>query len=280
MACGDLILSSVLDCANPLQGGVGGNSRAVLIQKSDIDSVTYSNDGGIASITLKAGKSAYSIDGIKQSLKPKYEKTNTDAGQTVYIHTADFFYFEYTQSAKNNIQRMGNGRYVCIFQNAKQDESAFEVLGLDVGLEVTEMMRAPQENGGAVKIILASPEGEFESKLPPTFYATSFSTTLGLIDGLLYLPTITSFTPTAATAAGGTAITVTGTNFYGNGVGSAVTKVQWVNTVTGALVNQTFTVASNTSISMSTVAMAAGAYKLRVTSTKGVAESTTILIVT
>lgn len=279
MSCGDLLISSVLDCDNPLQGGVGGNSRLVLIQKSDISAVTYDANGNISGITLLAGKSAYSIDGVKQSLKPKYEKTTTSAGQTVYRHTADFFYFDYSQASKKNMERLGNGRYVAIFQNAKGDEHAFEVLGIDVGLEVTELMRAPQENGGAVKIVLATPENEFEAKLPPTYFDTDFATSLTEINTLLYLPTIASFTPTSATTAGGANITVTGTNFYGNTSGSVVTKVQWINTATGAVVNQTFTVASNTSITCATPAMSAGAYRLRVTTTKGVAESATILVV-
>jgi hypothetical protein len=229
---------------------------------------------------LASGTTAYSFDGIKQSLKPRYEMVASPSGQSVYRHQADFFYFDYSQTHKNNIQRMGAGRYVALFQNAKDDTNAFEVLGLDVGLEMTAALRAPQENGGAFSITLASPENEFETKLPATFLSTDFAGSLTAIDTLLALPTITTFSPAAASAAGGTAITITGTNFYGGGVNSAVTAVDYVNNSTGAVVSQAaFTVASTTSITLTSVAMTAGNYKVRVTTTKGVATSNLNLIV-
>ena len=280
MACGDLITSSVLDCSNTIQGGVGDESRLTLILKKDISAYTTDTLGRVTAITLLAGKTAYSIDGIKQSLKPRYEMVQSPSGQSVYRHQADFFYFDYSQTHKNNIQAMGNGRYVAIFSNAKADSNAFEVLGLDVGLEMTAAFRAPQENGGAFSITLSSPEGEFETKLPATFLSTDYATSLAAINTLLALPTVSNVSPTAASAAGGTSLTFTGTNFFGGGSNSAVTGVAYVNQSTGAVVTQSsFTVASTTSITCTSVAMTAGVYKVRVTTTKGVALSVINLIV-
>jgi hypothetical protein len=261
---------------------VGWSSRAILINKDHISAIAYDGSGRVTSITVAAGKSYFFVDGIKQSLKPKYAKADTPAGNAAYKHTAEFFYFAYDQVSKNNMMRMANGKWVVIFQNAKQDDTAFEVLGLDAGLEVKEMVRAPQENGGAVKITLETAEEEFESKLPPTFYdGTSFASTKSVLELALNLPTITSFTPTSATAAGGTAITVTGTKFYAGTGSASVLKVEWINNATGAVVNQTtFTNSADVTITCSTVAMVAGNYRLRVTTTRGQAESTTNLIVT
>jgi hypothetical protein len=281
MACGDLIRSSVLDCENILQGGVGGDSRLILILKSHISSVTKDGFGKVTAITLVAGASAFSVDGIKQSLKPKFERQAAPTGQTLYKHTADFFYFEYSQLAKNNIARMGNGRYVAIYQNAKQDEDAFEVLGLDAGIEMSELLRAPQENGGAVKIVLTSAENEFESKPPPTMLVTDYPGTVSYLATLLALPTLTDVSPLAAAAAGGTALTLTGTNFYGGGTNDAVVKVEYVNNTTKAIVEETgFVTASNLSITIAaSVAMAAGSYQVRVTTIKGQVQGTQNLIV-
>lgn len=281
MACGDLYKSSVLDCNNILQGGIGGDSRLVLILKKDIDSYTSNGFDEVTAITLAASKSAYSFDGIMQSLKPKFEIAKSASGQTVYKHVSEFLYFEYDQQAKNNLRQMGNGRYVAIYENAKQDANAFEILGLDSGLVVTEGGRAPQENGGAIRIVLASPENEFEAKPPRTLGAATYTAARAIVDGLLALPTITTLAPTAATSAGGTALTLTGTNFYGGGVNSAVTKIEYVNNTTGAIVTQvTYTVVSTTSITMNSVAMVAGSYKVRVTTLKGAAEAPQNLIVT
>jgi hypothetical protein len=280
MACGDLIKSLVLDCENIMQPGVGGSSRVILIQKSDLSAYTVDGEGKVTALTLVSNKAAYSIDGVRQSAKPKFERVASPAGASLYKHQVELFYFGYSQVDKNNVTRLANGRYIVIYENAKQDANAWEILGLDAGLEVTEMMRAPQENGAAIRIVLASAENEFEAKPPRTFLSTDYAASKTALEALLYLPTITTFSPTAAAAAGGTAITITGTNYFGGGPNNAVTKVEWVNRVTGAVVNQsTFTVASNTSITLSTVAMAAGTYGCRVTTTKGVVTSDLNLIV-
>lgn len=283
MACGDLIQSSVLDCSNILQGGVGDSSRLILVLKEDISSYTFDSNGVITAITLVSGKSAFSFDGIKQSLKPKFERQASPSGQSVYKHTVEFFYFEYTQIAKNNLARMANGRYVAIYANAKQDVNSYEVLGTDVGLEMTECMRAPQENGGAIKVTLASPENEFESRPPRTIFTTDYNATKTLLEGYLFLPTIgaTGLSVTSAVVAGGTALTITGTNFFGGGVNQAVTSVDLVNQATGAVVNKSaFTVTATTVVMTGgTPAAAAGVYKVRITTTKGVALSSQNLIV-
>jgi hypothetical protein len=169
------------------------------------------------------------------------------------------------------LTRQGQGRYIAAFINAKQNQNAIEIMGVDVGLEIIEMERAPGENGGAFRLKLSTPEAEPEAKMPRTFYdGTSYSSSLGLILALAKLPTITTLSVTAAAAAGGTAVTVTGTNFWGGGVNSAVLRVEWINQATGASVNQvTYTVASDTSITLNTPAMAAGLYKLKITTLRG-----------
>lgn len=281
VGCGDLITSSVLDCDNILQGGVGDNSRLILIPKSSIASYTKSGIGLVSAITLAANKSGYSIDGVNQSLKPKFELVNADSGQPLYKHIAEFFYFNYSQLHKNNMKRLANGRYVAIYSNAKADADAYEILGLDSGLKVNVMTRAPQESGGAVKFTLESPENEFEASPPATFDAGGFVASKTALEALLFLPTLTTVAPLAAAAAGGTALTLTGTNFFGGGTNSAVLAVAYVNNATGAVVNQTtFTVASTTSITMTSVAMPAGSYKVRVTTIKGVAiqESSNLIV--
>lgn len=286
MACGDLFQSELTSCENPIQGGVGDGSRLTLILKEDVSAITFDVSGKITAITLVAGKSAYSFDGIKQSLKPKYERVASPSGQSVYRHTSTFIVYSYTQESKNNLQRLANGRYMAIFANAKQDLNAFEVLGVDVGLEVTEMVRAAQEENGTFRITLASPENEFESKLPPTLTAASYSAIKTLVDGLLFLPTIgaSGLSVTAAAAAGGTSLTITGTNFFGGGVNTAILGggkgVQYVNNQTGAVVDQvTLGAVTGTTQAVSTVAMAAGSYKVRITTLKGVAISQQNLIV-
>lgn len=286
MAAGDLVQSFVMDpAAGVMQGGVGGDSRLVLILKTDLASYTTNGIDQITALTLAANKSGYSFDGIRQSLKPKFERKASASGQSVFMHRIEFSYFAYDQLAKNNVSRMSQGRYVGIIENAKQDGNTIEVLGIDVGLEVTEMTRANQENGGAIKIVLTSPEEEFESKPPRTFDAGTgvYATNRAAIDALLFLPTIgaSGLSITTFVGATPTALTVTGTNFFGGGSNSAVTQMALVNNASGAVVPwaASLTVTATT-VAGNTPVAAAGNYKVRITTTKGIVFSAQNIIAT
>jgi hypothetical protein len=283
-ACGDLSQSELFNCLQPMQGGVGNESRLVLVLRKDLLLVTEGSGTTqdlITAITLGTNKTGFVMEGFKQSLKPKYRAVKTPSGQTMYVHELEYMVYSYSQLTKNNLTAKGNGRYVAIYENAKTDSNAFEMMGLNVGLEVLELERAPQENGGAFRIKLSTPENEFEGKMPQTIFTTDYTTTASLVNALIKLPTITSYSPLAATAAGGTAITVVATNLFGGGTNSAVTNVSWINQATGTVVNQpVYVVVSDVSMTLNTVAMAAGLYKLRITTLRGVVTSVSNLVVT
>lgn len=277
MPAGDLIQSSVIDAANVLQGGVGSDSRLVLILKTDLASYLASGIDQITALTLAANKSAFSFDGVRQSQKPKFERVAAESGQSVFKHEIEFLYFEYGPIAKNNSARIAQGRYVAISENAKIDANTIEVYGIDVGLECTEMTRAPQEMGGAIKIKLSSPEKEYEAKPPRTLDGGTgvYATNRALVDALLFLPSIgvgglSIVTYPAVTP---TAIVITGTNYFGNDANSAVLKVELINNSTGSIIPFTAAlVVTNTTISTNTPATGEGAgksYKVKVTTKKG-----------
>jgi hypothetical protein len=277
MGAGALISSLVIDPANVMQGGVGADARLVLISKTDIASYTASGVDIITAITLAANASGFSYDGIRQSLKPKFERVAAESGQSVFAHEVEFIYFAYDQVAKNNAARMSQGRYVAIIENAKTDANTIEVYGIDVGLECTELTQAKQELGGAMKIKLRSPDKEFEAKPPRTLDGGTgvYATNRALVDALLFLPTITAGGLSIVTYAAvtPTAIVITGTNFFGGGVNTAVLRVDLINQATGSVIPFTaaLTVAATT-ITTTTPATGEGAgkvYKVRVTTTKG-----------
>lgn len=285
MACGDLIQSEIVDCLNPLQSGVGGDSRLVLLLFKDVTGYTANGVDVVSALALAANKSAFAFEGIKQSLKPKFEKSENESGQTVFKHIAEFFIFGYSQITKNNLLRIGNGRYVGIYENAKKDANCFEILGLDCGMILAESARGPSENGGAIRVMLASAEREFEAKPPRTLFITDYTATKSLVDGYLFLPTIspTGLSVTAAVAAGSTALTVTGTNFFGGGANSSVLKVEYINQNTGAVVNQAAFVVTATTVAMTggtPPLPAASVQKVRITTTKGFVDSAQNLIIT
>jgi hypothetical protein len=213
--------------------------------------------------------------GFKQDVKPSQEIIAPSNGQNQFKHAVGFLIYDITQTQKNNIQRLARGRVYAIIESKGKTTSAFEVFGLGSGLEIVPgVARDTYANGGGYIIQLATPDGEFEPLLPQTLFSTDYATTLALVEEYAGLPTVTTISDLALQVAGGDSETITGTNFYGNGASSAVESVKWVNQSTQAETTQTgITVASDTSITFTSVALAAGAYKLRVKTTRGYADS-------
>ena len=165
---------------------------------------------------------------------------------------------------------------ICAFvEKRKKDSNTFELYGADAGMYVVPgTLYSSNENGGVFKISLASLDGQEETKMEQTVLSTDYATTQSLIRGLTFPPSITSLNVTAIAAAGGTAVTVTGTNFFGGAGVNQVISVVWVNQNTGARVTQTgLSGITNTNITIaSSVAVTAGnSHKLEVTTTRGVA---------
>lgn len=277
LAAGDMISSVVIDPANPIQGGVGSDSRLVLVLKSDVASFTRNGLDTLTAITLAANKVARVFEGIRDSLKPKQRTVETESGQRAFIHEIEYKYFDNSQVGRNNVMRKNQGRYIAFIENTKQNADTIEVFGLDVGMQVIESSRAHQELGGACLIKLATPEKEPEAKPPAIMDGGTgvYATNRALVDALLFLPTITIGGLSIVTypAVTPTAIVITGTNFFANGPNTAVVGVALINNVTGSVIPFTaaFTV-TNTTITTTTPATGEGSgksYKVRVTTTQG-----------
>ncbi len=283
MGCGSIDRGSVLSCKTPLVGGIGGDSRLVLYNFSEVSFTESSSTPNLyTAITLASGASGYQFQGYKLSLKPSVDIVLGANGQNLFKHRTAFVIFENTQLQKNNIQTLKDGRYVALYENNGKNTESFELMGVNVGLEVKpQKIRDLQADGAAYMILLETPDTELETKLPQTFLSTNYATTLTAVNTTLYLPTITTISDLTIDVAGGNAETITGTNFYGSlAASSEVSSVDWVNTGTLALTNQTgVTVASATSITFSSVALVAGTYKLRITTRKGYVDSNSIVVV-
>lgn len=281
--CGEIGAGSGYDCNNPLQGGADPN--VILINFNDWGQPTYgSTPNLITGISLVNGKSAYKYEGFGRSVTPQVEAIKAGgSGQTLAKHQVTLFIFSRSQLTKNEIQKMFVGSFIAIVRAKAKTADAFEVFGLDSGLYLSAgVLNQLNENNGAYSVTLATQDGDSERKLPQTIYdGTSFDTTKVMIDNTLYMPSILNLTDTNYVAAGGDAVIVTGKNFYGGGAASAISSVKWVNQATMAETTQTsVTVSSDTTLNFATVALTAGTYKLKVTTTKGVAYANVNCIVT
>ncbi len=166
MACGSIEVGSAADCANLPAGGT--RARVIVINFDDITDWDGSN-GKITQITMRPGTVGYEFTGFRNDMKKSEEVLNPGIGLNQFKHLAGWVIYERTQAQKNNIEKLARGRFVVIAENKGKDDDAIEVLGKDVGIEIVAgPIRNAHENGGFFMVNFATPEGEFEGKLPQT----------------------------------------------------------------------------------------------------------------
>ena len=280
--CAGISIGAVYDCVNPPIAGT--EERLVLMNFKDIDSFTVSgtNASIIEGFTLKAGGAAHAFEGVRNSLVPEQHYAPGRFSPSSYEHMVNFVVFEFTQAQKDNLEAMAIEKQVAIVQYA---DKTFEVYGIRNGLEVVTNDRLPSDldSGGAYQIVLKTSENEAkEPKLPRTFFKTDFAATLALVDGLVNFPIIDNVVPIVAAAAGATAFTITGKNFFNTATVPVadVTSLDWQLLTVGTLVNEpTFVVDSDTQISIASGAVVtAGTYAIQVTTGAGVAVGKFIVV--
>jgi hypothetical protein len=276
MSCGTITIGSIPDCDNPLKSGT--QPRLFLINYDDLVSTTASTTTPnlLTAMTFASNTVAHVFEGYKQDVKPIQESIAPGNGSNQWKHSLGFLIYEIDQIQKNNIQRLAKGRFIAIVENKGKNDDSFEVYGLGSGMEfVAGVARDSYANGGGYLIQLATPDEEFEPLLPKTIFTTDYATTKALVEEYAAIPTVTVISDLTLQVAGGDTETITGTNFYGNGASSVVTSVKWVNQATNAKTTQTaVTVVSDTSITFTSVALVAGAYRLEVNTSRGTALST------
>lgn len=276
MACDSISISGLYDCNSLPQGGA--KARLILINFEELGSVVFNSNDVITNITMATNRCAYLFEGARDSLVKSEELIVPDSKISVFRHKIDFRVYDITQLQKNNLQNMSRGKYIAITENTQKNAQSFEIHGLNAGLVLAPgSLRASNANNGIWTLSLQSAEGQEEIKLPQTIFATDWATTSTLVTGLTFPPTITNLSVTNILVAGGTTVTVTGTNYFG-GVGSGqIIGSAWINQVTGARVTQPLSSATNTTINFTSAAVAAGFYRFEVTTTRGVATSTAVI---
>jgi hypothetical protein len=280
MSCGTITIGSSPSCTSPLKAGT--EPRLYLFNYDEVLSGTAGTTPNLlTALVLQSNTVGFVFEGFKQDVKPTQEVIAPGNGANQLKHNLGFVVYDITQVQKNNLQKVVKGRFVAIVENKGKGAEAFEVYGMASGLEIVPgVARDSYANGGGYIIQLATPENEFEPLLPQTIYDTDYATTKAKLDDYAGLPTVTVVSDLAISTSGSDAETITGTNFYGGLGSTAVTLVEWENQATKALTTQTaVTTASDTSLTFSSVALAAGTYRLKVTTLRGVARSSEYVVV-
>ena len=193
MACITKIDKDLLfDCDNLPSAGI--EKRVVLINREDIDRTASTVSGGVVDINLLPGSTGYIIEGIKQINSYNYEvSVNTDSLNRV-THTFIGRVYDLTPENKAQINAfIDGGNVVAVVENLAKganQESAFEVLGWQNGLEISEGVKNSLENDGAFVLTLASNEQTLESRVPLTFLDTDYPTSKTKFDNKFEEPAV------------------------------------------------------------------------------------------
>ena len=183
MSCSGIFSGSLVSCSDPL--AVGIEQRLFLANLEDVASFTFdSTDSNmVTAITMETGKTFFEFEGLKQSISCQSEFLPKPFS-TAYRHQIDFSCFDVSASQRRNLEAMVFQPQVAITfgpNDSSLGNGAFEIHGINAGLEVVTNIRIPADNetGGAYRIQLATPDaGGIESQLPSVFFSTDYATTL------------------------------------------------------------------------------------------------------
>lgn len=194
--CGLINSDLLINCANPLVGGV--RDLLYIINYDDLSDYTKDLDGVVTNISLLAGKSGYYYEGQKSSIEIK---SSLQAAKYAFgfNHDIVFRVFSNDAATKTQLEALSRGKFIVIVENnfkGAGDASSFEVYGLDSGLKIisNESNKSDGDTQGAWVLNIAT--GDIKEPFLPRFiFSSSYADTKTLIEGLLIPPTI----PTNAT---------------------------------------------------------------------------------
>ena len=180
---GNLTADILFDCANAPVGGIEQN--VVLINKNDIDVVNTTVDATnrvlVTNLQLLPGKTGYLLTGVKQANGKAWELVKKDNAPDKFKHTFSGGIFNPSAANKLQADSLSKGaKYVAVVEQVwkgTDSDDAFEVLGLDAGLELMTMTNNSKENDNMIMFELSSADGFEDTTMPKTLLETDYATT-------------------------------------------------------------------------------------------------------
>jgi hypothetical protein len=178
----------LIDCDNLPVGGLEVN--AWIFNKTDIDrsAVTFdaSNKISMTNFQLLSAKVGFKLEGIKQSNAKNYALVPKENLPDKWLHQFNGVIFNPTVNNKLQLNSLSEGgRYVVVVEQlwkGATDASAFEVLGYNVGLKLTESVNNSVENDNGITLVLASEANYEETNVPYTLLDIDYATTKAAYD--------------------------------------------------------------------------------------------------
>lgn len=155
------------DCSPAERAKAGLETKAVIINRSDLDLTAVTTSGGsVTNISLISGATGFSIDWIKQLGSSTSSYKANDSGVDTYSHGFACRVFGQGSDDAERIKELGSGEFVVVVETrwkGTSNASAFKIFGLENGLRKSEGAFSSLENDGAYTFTLSSVEGYEES---------------------------------------------------------------------------------------------------------------------
>jgi len=183
-SCDGLLTSDILfDCDNAMTGGMEVN--VLLFNHKDIDKVATTfdptNRTKMTNFALKATKTGYLLQGIKQVNALKFELVKKELGPDKFKHTFAGLILNLSSANKLRLLEMSQGGLYAVMVELKwkgaASAEAFQIAGYDSGLELMVNTWSSNENDGNVSIELSSKEGYEETRPIVSVFETSYTAT-------------------------------------------------------------------------------------------------------
>ncbi len=190
MSCEGLITEDILvDCENPLVGGL--EADVLLFNRSQIDftAITFDANNKILCNSfglLPNDNVGFILRGVKQVNNTSAELVKKENGPDKKKHIFNGFILTPSAANKLQLEIMSEGGDIVAMVHKKwkgaNNAEAFEIYGLNSGLQLQTVTYSSTENDGAIGFQLANPDGYEEPKLPLTFLDTDYATSLTLFN--------------------------------------------------------------------------------------------------
>lgn len=158
--------------------GVDGD--AILINYNDIDfSGTTVSGSTVSTLTLKSGSTGFKLSWYKELASG--QAAFTPNSEDIDGFSQSFLARLATTTADNSerAKELSQGRFVVVYESrfgGVSGESKIKVLGLDTGLELSELTQNTNENSGSILFTLATKEGTYEEHPYRIYLNTDYAT--------------------------------------------------------------------------------------------------------
>ncbi len=186
MSCISEIASGIAkDCATrPAQG----TSQALYGNLDDIDTVTYSADGGVVTgITRKTGKQMYAFESTDNGNSVAHTFSRDEYG-VAYTHTSRHTVLDNTETITDMKVTLGDARVFTVVQRifeGSDNTGKYAVAGIKNGMKLSVDTLDTNANNGTNLLEFATQAGEEEALGLANLWNTDETTTDAIITALL-----------------------------------------------------------------------------------------------